>query len=185
MIDNGMKTPNSIYHIQIPESKDIFNSAMTYFLEMEGKKYQELPEYTEVISWLSDNECRGLFMYGNCGRGKSLIARYVIPAIFLNCCRKIVAVYDMNDVNANIDEVLKKKIITIDDIGTETESVKYGERRMAFAEIMDAAEKHGKLLIMTTNLNSEMLKSRYGDRTMDRINSVTKRVMFKGNSLRL
>ena len=137
-----------------------------------------------MSDWLNDNQGRGLFLYGNCGRGKTVLARYVIPAILLKYDRKVVNCFDAQEMNTNLDEVLKKKIVCIDDIGTEEVSVSYGNKRLAFLEVVDAAEKHGKLLIITSNLNQEQLVQKYGDRTMDRIISTTKRVLFKGKSLR-
>ena len=72
----------------------------------------------------------------------------------------------------------------IDDIGLEQEFSKYGEKHIAFSEIVDIAEKKGLLLVITTNLNQKQLKSKYGERTFDRLKSLTKCVVFKGNSLR-
>ncbi|WP_044215348.1 hypothetical protein [Dysgonomonas gadei] len=60
----------------------------------------------------------------------------------------------------------------------------FGNRRMAFAEVMDAAEKHGKLLIISTNLPVDDIRKRYGDRVLDRIKSTTTRILFEGESLR-
>ena len=95
------------------------------------------------------------------------------------------SVFDIQDMNRDIDLVLSKHIISLDDIGTEEVSIKYGERRMAFAEVMDAAEKHGKLVIVSTNLNESELKERYGDRVLDRIKATTSRILFTGKSLRI
>lgn len=86
--------------------------------------------------------------------------------------------------NKNIDEVLKKPIISLDDIGTEEISVHFGEKRMAFAEIIDSAEKHNKLVIVSTNYNGSKLRELYGDRIIDRIKSITFSVLFSGDSLR-
>lgn len=184
MVQSGMKIPGDRISIRIPEPRENLGKALEYFLSLQGRKMEFLPEYEKVIEWLNDNQGRGLFMFGNCGRGKSLLARYVLPAIILKHCRKIVAVYDMFEVNAQLDEVLKKKIISIDDVGTESESVRFGERRMAFPEIIDSAEKDGKLMIITTNLSQDEIKDRYGSRVLDRIVSTTKRVAFNGKSLR-
>ena len=63
-------------------------------------------------------------------------------------------------------------------------AVKYGERRLAFCEIVDEAEKRGKLLMLTTNLSLEEISQKYGERTMDRLVAITRRVKFEGNSLR-
>lgn len=86
--------------------------------------------------------------------------------------------------NTDIDDVMKKHIVYIDDIGTEGVSVRYGERRMAFPELVDDAEKKGKLLIVTSNLTTDELKEKYGERTLDRLKAISKLVLFKGKSLR-
>ena len=46
------------------------------------------------------------------------------------------------------------------------------------------AEKRGKLLMLTTNLSLEEISQKYGERTMDRLVAITRRVKFEGNSLR-
>ena len=181
---HGMRVPDEKISISIDNAKEILTNALRYFISLENRESVWLPEYEEVADWLNDNQGRGLFLYGNCGRGKTVLARYVIPAILLKCDRKVVNCFDAQEMNTSLDEVLKKKILCIDDIGTEEVSVNYGNKRLAFLEVVDAAEKNGKLLIITSNLNQEQLVQKYGDRTMDRIISTTKRVLFKGKSLR-
>jgi DNA replication protein DnaC len=90
----------------------------------------------------------------------------------------------MSEVNSDPDKVLTKHIISLDDIGTEEISVKFGERRSIIPEILDSAEKYGKLIIMTSNLGATDLIAKYGNRTFDRIISTTKRIEFKGKSFR-
>ena len=184
MKSRGMKTPGDKVPIRVPDAKNVLRHVMGQILSREGRELQWIPEYDKVARWLSDNQGRGLFLFGNCGRGKSLLCRYAIPAILMECCRKIVSVYDIQEMNADIDGALRKKIVALDDIGTEEVSIKYGDRRMAFAEIMDMAEKNGNLVIVSTNLDAEKLKNRYGDRVLDRIKSTTARIMFEGKSLR-
>lgn len=184
MKSHGMKLPSDKVYFNISNSREILYSALGYFIGREGKKVIWLPEYEKVASWLSDNQGRGLFLYGNCGRGKSILCRYALPAILLKYAGKVVSVFDIQDMNRDIDLVLSKHIISLDDIGTEELSVKYGEKRMAFAEIIDAAEKNGKLVIISTNLNEDELKARYGDRVYERIISTTMRVLLVGKSLR-
>lgn len=181
---HGMRIPDEKINISIDGAKEILTNALKYFISLENREYVWLPEYEKISEWLNDNNGRGLFMHGDCGRGKTVLARYVIPAILLKYDRKVVNCFDAQEMNTNLDEVLKKKIVCIDDIGTEEISVNYGNKRLAFLEVVDAAEKHGKLLIITSNLNKEQLVQKYGDRTMDRIISTTKRVLFKGKSLR-
>lgn len=181
---HGMKLPSDKVYFNIPNSREVLYSAIRYFVSLEKKEAVWLPEYERVAGWLSGNDGRGLFMYGNCGRGKSILCRYALPAILLKYAGKVVSVFDIQDMNKDVDLVLSKHIISLDDIGTEEISIKYGERRMAFAEIMDAAEKHGKLVIVSTNLSVDDLRERYGDRVLDRIKATTTRVLFKGESLR-
>ena len=181
---HGMKLPSDKVYLDVPDSRRLLFSAIRYFVSLENKEAVWLPEYERVASWLNDNGGRGLFLYGTCGRGKSILCRYVLPAILLKYAGRVVSVFDIQDMNKDIDLVLSKHVISLDDIGTEEVSIKYGERRMAFAEVMDAAEKHGKLVIVSTNLNERDLRERYGDRVLDSIKATTTRVKFVGESLR-
>lgn len=170
--------------IQIPKAKTILANCFKFFLSKQDETFIWQPEYEEVVKWLENSEGRGLLLFGDCGRGKSLLARYVLPAILLKYARKVVTVYDVQEMNTKLDEVLKKHIISLDDIGTEEVINNFGNKRLAFAEIMDAAEKYGKLVIISTNLTGQELANRYKDRILDRIVATTKRIEFKGESLR-
>jgi DNA replication protein DnaC len=181
---HGMPLPAEKVFIQIPNAKTILENCFKYVLSLQNAEFMWQPEYDEVAKWFGNNQGRGLFLFGDCGRGKSLLSRYVIPAILLKYMKKVVTVYDIQEMNAKIDEVMKKHIISLDDIGTEELSVNYGNKRLAFAEIMDSVEKHGKLVIVSTNLKKDAIIERYGERIYDRIISTTYRIEFKGNSLR-
>ena len=181
---HGMNLPPPRLNITVPNAGEVLRNALSYFLSLEGRQAMWLTEYNHIAQWLTDNRGRGLLMSGNCGRGKSIMGRIVLPAILLKYCRKVVSVFDIQEMNRNIDLVLEKPIISLDDIGTEEMSIKYGEKRLAFAEIMDAAEKKGKLLIVSTNLTGREIAERYGDRTVDRIHSTMEQVLFNGKSLR-
>lgn len=167
--------------ISIPNAKEVLWNGLRHF---EGDNAIWLKEYDEVARWLENNEGRGLLCYGNCGRGKSLVCWKIIPLLIHHYHRKIISCYDSQQMNADIDEVKSKHLIYIDDIGTENVSVKYGEKRLAFSEVVDEAEKRGKLLIVTTNLSLDEIEQKYGERTMDRLVAITKRVKFLGESLR-
>lgn len=167
--------------ISIPYARNILWHGIKYFTRDKAKW---LPEYEEVARWLTNNEGRGLLCFGNCGRGKTLICGKILPLVLNHYCRKVVSCYDAQQMNADLDAVKQKHIIYVDDIGTENLSVKYGEKRLAFAELADEAEKKGKLLILTTNLSIDELREKYGERTIDRLRAVTKTVLFSGESLR-
>jgi DNA replication protein DnaC len=168
-------------NISIPDAENILREGIKYYMKEQSKW---LPEYSEIVKWISNNEGRGLLCLGNCGLGKTLICGKILPIILNFYCKKLVSIYDAQQMNANIDAVKLKHIIYIDDIGTENISVKYGERRLAFAELVDEAEKRGKLLIITTNLSIDEIREKYGERTLDRLKGITKTVLFTGQSFR-
>lgn len=184
MMAHGIPVPEKGIQVSVPNAKELMQAMLSKIIAAENRQMKWIKPYDQVAEWLTDNKGLGLFMYGNCGLGKSLIARYIIPGLILKFNRKVVNVYDTNTMNAKIDEVLSKKIVCIDDVGTEDLSVKFGEKRLAFAEVMDLAEKKRNLIIVTSNLTNEELSNRYGERVLDRIKSTTKRVLFTGKSFR-
>jgi DNA replication protein DnaC len=96
----------------------------------------------------------------------------------------VVNVYDAPSLLQNINSAIEQRNIAIDDMGTESMLVDYGTKRDVVSEIFDAAEKTGKLLIVSTNLRKDPLIDRYGERIFERVISTTKRIEFTGKSLR-
>ena len=178
----GLLVPKLIPQTNIDNSKGVFQDALDYFLSIENKTMTLLPEYNKICEWLTDNHNTGLMLIGNCGVGKTFITRYVIPAIFYEKKKVILRVYD--DMNKNIDEIITKKYVVLDDVGTEEVSNSFGNKRLAFAEIVDNAEKNGNMLIITTNLSGDQLKEKYGLRVYDRLLKITTSIVFNQKSLR-
>lgn len=155
--------------------------------------FQMLPEYKEVISWLEDNQGKGLSLIGANGRGKSLIANYVIPLLFSVHHGKNFTRVNAQEMNDMLDQLLPKKFLIIDDIGTEGQKLEYGNRRWALFELLDNAEKNKHILILTSNLDADDIQEKYGIlsgdaknglRIRERIRATCKVVIFKGESLR-
>jgi len=180
----GMVAPSSKVYLSVPDAKNVLRDYFYTFLELYGKRLVWQREYDEIADWLSDNKGLGLFMYGECGLGKSFLGRYVLPAILIEYHNLMLKVYNVQEMNRDIDLILSRKIIYIDDVGTEDIAHHYGNKRLAFAEVMDAVEKEDKLIVVSTNLNSEEIIEMYGERVMDRIKETTKRVKFLGESFR-
>lgn len=180
-------------HIQIPQAREQLAAGLRYYLGADAKW---LPCYDEVAAWLSDNKGRGLLCVGDNGLGKTLICQNIIPVLLQQNVRKIVKTYSALDMNQKIDELLRIELLGIDDVGTEPlETISYGVRRIAFSELVDASEKQGTLLILSTNLRTNhgtdrtgnpvpSIEDRYGLRTYDRLKAVVKSVTFKGKSMR-
>lgn len=172
--------PDKVY-IRIQEAKQHLFDGIKYFTKDDAVWYDC---YEPIVDWLTDNKGKGLLLAGECGLGKSLIGMRIIPLLLNWYCRKVVAIYTAQEMNNKIDEVLQKHIIYIDDIGTENVSNVYGNKRIPFSELCDAAERNGKLLMMSTNLSFSQLTEKYGERTADRLKAVTRTVVFRGKSLR-
>ena len=155
-----------------------------------GENAQWLPEYDEVASWLSDNQGKGLFLIGDCGRGKTVITQQIFPVLFQYYMRRTDGsrmAYNCTTAKAladNYDEFSRYKILCIDDIGTEGKVRKFGNVRDYVEDLVDVAEKEQKLLVLSTNLTFDQLQQRYDMRTIDRLRGLTTRVFFEGQSLR-
>lgn len=147
--------------------------------------FEMLPEYKEVIQWLSASQGKGILMTGANGRGKTAILKGVIPLIFKSRGYNL-RVLNSTEINPNdFHEYLrKKKFIAIDEVGKDSIIKDYGNVKDPVEAAIDHCEDHIKLLLMTSNLTAEQIKSRYGNRTLDRIRRLCKIVVFKGESFR-
>lgn len=178
--------------IHISDARAKLMAGLRFFL---GEDAQWLSCYEQIAAWMTDNQGRGLLCVGNCGLGKTLICNNILPAIILSDCRKVMAAFSALDINDRTQEVMRNKLAVIDDIGTEPEAVRFGERHLAFSEIVDNAEKKSNLLVITTNLRTShkigqdgnllpSIEDKYGIRTLDRLKAITKVVKFTGSSFR-
>ena len=145
-------------------------------------EYRHLPEYDEIIKWMSDTQGKGLFLIGNCGRGKSIIITGVLPLIFNAKRGKILKPITARKLH-KITEY-PTPFIVIDDIGTEEIINDYGTKIDAVENAIFEAEDDLKLLLLTSNLDAKAIKNRYGDRIYDRIKRLCLVVFMKGDSLR-
>lgn len=168
-------------YINIPNAKENLMEGLQYFC---GKDAQWLPEYDNIVSWLEDNNERGLLCIGNCGRGKTLITQKILPVLFRHYHRKIVNTVTATNLSKKFNELSELKIISIDDVGFEGIGNNYGEKHLYFAELVDLAEREDKMLIISTNLSVSEIREKYGERTIDRLRAITKPVLFTGESLR-
>jgi len=184
----GVQLPSTV-SIKIPNAEERLRGGLDYFVNVFSRgavtraTWNEA-NYRPIVDWMTDNQGRGLLMIGNCGLGKSLIGKYILPYLIRDSCRKVVNIFSAQELNNKPDEILSYHIVYIDDIGTENISNIYGNKRIPFMELCDAAEQKGKLLICSTNLTLDELADKYGERTIDRLRATTKVVPFVGQSLR-
>ena len=179
--NSGFVADDDRIHIETRNARNVLMRGLVHFC---GEETQWLPEYEEVAEWLADNKSRGLLCYGNCGRGKSLICQKILPIIFRSWHGLIMNTVSMTEISNRFNSISDKKIISLDDVGTESIANQYGEKHDYFRELVDLAERKQKLIVITTNLSLSEIKERYGERTIDRLHALTKTILFKGNSLR-
>lgn len=181
----GSPVPTQRPHIVIPNARQELENAMNAILSSMGERLVWLPEYDKVADWLAGNKGKGLFLYGNCGRGKSLLARYAIPAIIRAFSRRIVTIVDCGTQQYEIDEILRRKLIVLDDVGVEVDRIDYGTRRNIVVEAINKSQDDpSTMLIMSSNLSGDAIRDRYGDRIYDRVKYLCHRIAFNGKSLR-
>lgn len=171
---------------QLPEAGERLREVMSALLQIQGKRLDWLAEYGQVVSWLEDNKGKGLLLHGGSGLGKTMLTAKVIPALFREATGSGVRVFSAEQMKASLCEgsasttppILLARYVCIDDVGTESTAVRYGERREAFAEVVDCAERSGKLLLLSTNLSPHQLGERYGMRVLDRLMGLCRFVSF-------
>lgn len=139
-----------------------------------------LPQYNKVAKWMSDTQGKGLVLTGRCGTGKSLILNYVLPICFLTKMRKVVKPVHAKEC-LDVDfmkDLLSRKIIAIDDVGSEAQMIRYGQRYDVIHDLMLSIEDKNKTLLMTSNLTGKELEDRYDERAMDRLVKMCEIVKF-------
>ena len=192
----GYRPDSDLYNIHVDDAEKRLKDGLHYFLK--GSE-QWLPAYDQIASWLQDNKGRGLLCIGHSGLGKTLLCEKILPVILGNGGRPIPYVSGP-DICHRLDELLKERIVIIDDLGKEPveATVKYLRRR-PFFELCNNAERTGQLLLITTNLATarpaswpadrpwpwpDSIEHRYGAEVLDRLKVITKLVRFEGTSLR-
>ena len=157
-----------------------------------GERMQWLPAYDRVARWLTDNKGRGLLCVGTSGLGKTVLCRDVLPVILQQ--RGLVQCMAA-DMAAHLDGLLKAPCVILDDLGKES-SRRYGEADRSFLRLCDAAERDGKLLVITTNLSTtpspeqyrhlfpQSIEERYGPEVLSRLRSLVLPVLFEGDDMR-
>ena len=182
------------YNIRIPDAAKRLRDGLHYFLK--GRE-QWLPAYDQIAAWLQDNKGRGLLCVGYPGLGKTLICEKILPVILGNGGRPITRV-SATELYSRLSELLKERIVIIDDLGKEP-AKHYGNIDRSFFELCNNAERTGQLLIITTNLATarpaswpadrpwpwpDSIEHRYGQEVLDRLKVITRVVRIEGESMR-
>ena len=138
----------------------------------------------EVVKYLQDTKGKHLLLLGSVGTGKTLIATKLIPLLIFANFKKIFKVYKATDLSEELNEAKKYPFVVIDDFGTETTAINYGNKIEAFSEWVDSVEGRDCYAIATTNLDANQIKQKYGIRTYDRLRGLFKVIQVSENSMR-
>ncbi len=178
----GYPSVSNRVFIKIPNAEQLLKRGLNYFTQGQAVWCEQ--NYRPIVDWMTDNKGRGLLLAGGCGLGKSLIGMRILPLVINHVCQRIVYCFKAQDMSTKPDEVMSHHLVYIDDVGVESVSNIYGNKRVPFAELCDMAELKGKLLILSTNCDIAHLTEKYGERTVDRLRAITKYVPLTGISLR-
>lgn len=138
----------------------------------------------EVFNFFEDTNGKHLCLLGSCGTGKTLLATKVIPLIFAAYFRKIFKVIKACDLNDRLQEAKEYPFVVIDDFGTESTAVNFGNKIEAFNEVIDSVEGRKCFIVLTSNLDANQIKQKYGVRTYDRLRGLFKVIQVNEKSMR-
>lgn len=147
-------------------------------------EFQWLPEYDEIINYLQNTQGKGLLLAGDVGRGKTTIILHVLPLLFYHFHKKVIKCTHANELKIHLEECKSRKLISVDELGTEPTANDFGNKYEPANNLFDMAESLSKIVFVSTNLSSDSIINRYGIRTLDRITRLCRIVKFKGESLR-
>lgn len=162
--------------IEYTYDKNIFRDSMKKNLHGEPIQHEDMLE--EVERWM-DSGNPGLVLMGSVGTGKTTLAYAMRDAwdtpLTIARVRKCDKIADL----IKQDESWKREIagytglLVLDDFGTEPKV--WGEESIPY--ILYRRIENGLATIITTNLNTEQIRQRYGERIADRLRTYDQIVM--------
>lgn len=161
--------------------KSIFRRALQ---ELAGGEIKHSETVEAVERWM-DSDKGSLILMGRVGTGKTTIAQALRHSWtdFLTVARIYkcdwVAEQMKQDQGWKYEVAYEKGLVILDDFGTEGKV--YGEESMPF--ILYRRYENRMPTILTTNLNSDQIREKYGERIADRLRTY-ERVVLNYDSLR-
>ena len=140
--------------------------------------------FVKVAEYLQDTQGKHLCLLGGVGTGKTLLATKILPLLFQMQYNKIFTCIKAVNLAEELKTAKRYNFVIIDDVGTESDAVEYGNKISQFSEWIDTLEGRKCMSIITTNLSAEQIKQRYGLRTYDRIRGLFKVITFNEKSMR-
>lgn len=200
------------FSLDLPE-KDVANglyAAMKAEVERRGGKFS-LDEDTRnhilsAAKWLvTPNAKFGLMLCGLYGNGKTTLAKaisYLVEYVTerergftrrscmqiitaKNICRLCAAGEKFKEQLDAYEALFKAPMLVIDDLGEEPmEIMVYGMIHTPLIDLISERYSRQLLTIITTNLNTDEIKAKYGPRIYDRFKEMLTSIIFENDSYR-
>lgn len=151
----------------------------------------------KAAKWLTGDHKPGLLLYGGVGNGKTTLAKAICKTIGIlydsaysterkGVCRiSALEVARCANDSESFTRLKNQELLFIDDIGTEPANIKsWGNEISPVTELLYFRYDRLLFTIMTSNLNDEELKNRYGLRIADRLAEMFDRLYYQNRSYR-
>lgn len=149
-------------------------------------------EIIAVAKWMKYSKRAGLILMGNTGTGKSTMAYALADAIGVkNASPYTYPMQKLEKIAKEsgdwFEEIMReRRYLVLDDVGTESRDLNdYGNHRTIFNEIIATRYDLKLPVIITTNLNSDMIRNQYGEKTSSRLAEMCDTLLMVGDDLRL
>ena len=157
-----------------------------------------------IAKWLTNKQSRpGLLLYGKVGTGKTTFVNAICRVINF-CCKAEPNERTLHDSKRVISMIRAKDIVeawqndkdyfnrmcnvpllAVDEFGIEAIDVKsYGNTNEPIIDMLSSRYDRQRTTIISSNLDMEGIKERYGERLQDRFNEMFTTISFNGQSFR-
>lgn len=209
---NQERVSRERFSLEIPE-RDAANglyAAMKAEVEYRGGRF--LPDddtkkhILEAARWLvNPNEKNGLMLCGLCGNGKTTLAKAIARLVSFvterecgyaemktirfrtakQICRLCTVSDKFKQQYNEYDSLFKEPMLIIDDLGEEPKEVMvYGMIHTPIIDLITERYANQLMTIVTTNLDTDELEKKYGQRICDRFSEMLTSIVFENESYR-
>lgn len=194
---------------QAQELKDYWTASRVYHLiksecEKSGKEFKDIPSQLALLKAIcffisEDTRCqyenidltKGLLIRGTSGLGKTDLIKWaakneIKPINVLSILSITEQIKSSGEANLSTSGIYK--ILYLDDVGTEEDTVNYfGTKIYFFKNFIESYYLKGKnfnRLIISTNLSMQQIEEKYGFRVRSRMNEMFNKIDVGGSDLR-